>query len=41
MFFEMTVQIRVSDFQEGHKWYKTLLKKEADLIPHGGLLNGK
>ncbi len=38
MFFEMTVQIRVSNFQEGHKWYKTLLKKEADLIPHGGFV---
>lgn len=38
MFFEMTIQIRVSDFQKGHQWYKTLLKKEAELIPHDGFV---
>lgn len=34
----MTVQIRVSDFTKGHQWYKTLLKREGDLIPHDGFV---
>lgn len=38
MFFEMTVQIRVSDFTKGHQWYKTLLKREGELIPHDGFV---
>lgn len=38
MFFEMTIQLRVSDFHEGHIWYKTLLKREADYIPHEGFV---
>lgn len=38
MFFEMTVQIRVSDFEKGHQWYKTLLKRETELIPHDGFV---
>jgi hypothetical protein len=36
MIFEMTYQVRVSDFSEGLKWYKTLLDKEPDLTPHEG-----
>ncbi|UYZ23809.1 VOC family protein [Mesobacillus jeotgali] len=36
MIFEMTYQVRVSDFNEGLKWYKSLLKKEPDFTPHDG-----
>lgn len=36
MIYEMTVQVRVSDMNEGQKWYQTLLKKEPDFIPHDG-----
>lgn len=36
MIYEMTVQVRVSDMEEGQKWYETLLKKEPDFIPHEG-----
>lgn len=36
MIYEMTYQVRVSDFSEGLKWYKTLLNKDPDLTPHEG-----
>ncbi|WP_034640232.1 VOC family protein [Bacillus manliponensis] len=36
MINEMTVQVRVSDFSKGVEWYKTLLKKDPDFIPHKG-----
>ncbi|WP_449621845.1 VOC family protein [Robertmurraya sp. Marseille-Q9965] len=36
MIFEMTTQIRVSNFQEGQKWYETLLNKKPDFVPHEG-----
>ncbi|MGV3487529.1 MAG: VOC family protein [Tuberibacillus sp.] len=36
MFYEVTIQIRVTDYEQGRKWYETLLKKKADFIPHGG-----
>ena len=36
MIFEMTVQIRVSDFEKGLEWYQLLLDKEPDFIPHEG-----
>ncbi len=32
----MTIQIRVQDFARGIEWYKTLLKKGPDFIPHEG-----
>jgi hypothetical protein len=32
----MTVQIRVSDFDKGLEWYKTLLNSEPDFVPHNG-----
>nr|WP_144924691.1 VOC family protein [Paenibacillus bovis] len=38
MFFEMTYQVRVTDIEEGHKWYQTFLQKEADFIPHDGFV---
>ncbi|SOC39793.1 VOC family protein [Ureibacillus acetophenoni] len=38
MFFEMTIQIRVNDFQKGKQWYQTLLKREPDFIPHEGFI---
>ncbi|PLS18032.1 ornithine monooxygenase [Bacillus sp. M6-12] len=38
MFFEMTYQVRVTDIVEGHKWYKTLLKKTPDFMPHVGFM---
>lgn len=34
----MTMQIRVTNIKEGHKWYKTLLNKEPDIIPHEGFV---
>lgn len=34
--FEMTYQVRVTDFDEGLKWYKSLLRKEPDFTPHDG-----
>ncbi|PLT28917.1 VOC family protein [Peribacillus deserti] len=36
MIYEMTIQVRVADFNRGYKWYETLLKRNADLIPHEG-----
>lgn len=36
MIFVMTYQLRVTDFGEGLKWYKTLLNKEPDFTPHEG-----
>ncbi|MGP1909571.1 VOC family protein [Metabacillus sp. JX24] len=36
MIFEMTYQVRVSDFTEGLRWYKGLLNKDPDLTPHEG-----
>ncbi|WP_409276103.1 VOC family protein [Neobacillus sp. SCS-31] len=36
MIYEMTYQVRVSDFEEGEKWYKTLLNKGPDYTPHAG-----
>ncbi|MGE7933580.1 VOC family protein [Viridibacillus arvi] len=38
MFFEMTIQKRVTNINEGHKWYETLLKKKPDIIPHEGFV---
>lgn len=36
MIFEITYQVRVSDFDEGLKWYKSLLNQEPDFTPHNG-----
>lgn len=36
MIYEMTVQVRVTDMQEGQRWYETLLKRTPDFIPHDG-----
>ncbi|MGM9986013.1 MAG: VOC family protein [Bacillaceae bacterium] len=36
MIYEMTVQVRVPNIDEGQKWYEILLKKEPDFIPHEG-----
>lgn len=38
MIFEMTTQVRVSNIEEGHKWYETLLNKKTDFIPHDGFV---
>ncbi|MCH7320692.1 VOC family protein [Solibacillus sp. MA9] len=38
MIFEITNQVRVTDFKEGRKWYETLLNKEPDFIPHDGFV---
>lgn len=38
MLSEMTVQVRVCDISEGLKWYRTLLEKEPDLVPHEGFV---
>ncbi|MCF6136412.1 VOC family protein [Pseudalkalibacillus berkeleyi] len=31
----VTFQVRVSNFEEGQKWYETLFNRKADFIPHG------
>lgn len=36
MIFEMTYQVRVTDFDEGFEWYRKLLNKEPDFTPHEG-----
>ncbi|GKV54107.1 hypothetical protein NCCP2222_00540 [Sporosarcina sp. NCCP-2222] len=36
MIFEMTTQVRVSDMREGQEWYKILLNREPDFVPHSG-----
>lgn len=36
MIYEMTTQIRVSNFEQGKKFYHTLLNREPDFIPHEG-----
>lgn len=36
MVFEVTYQVRVSDFEKGLSWYKTLLRREPDFVPHEG-----
>lgn len=36
MVFEITIQFRVSDFGQGLNWYKQLLNREPDLLPHEG-----
>ncbi|WP_096270795.1 VOC family protein [Paucisalibacillus globulus] len=36
MVFEMTIQIRVTNFEKGIQWYQLLLDKEPDFIPHAG-----
>ena len=38
MVFEITIQVRVTDFKEGRKWYETLLNRKPDYIPHDGFV---
>ncbi|KYD20672.1 hypothetical protein B4135_1792 [Caldibacillus debilis] len=37
MIFELTIQVRVKDINEGIRWYQTLLNKPPDFIPHAGI----
>jgi hypothetical protein len=32
----VTFQVRISDFEEGIKWYEKLLNRKPDFIPHEG-----
>lgn len=36
MIIEMTIQFRVTDFEDGLRWYQLLLGREPDFIPHKG-----
>ena len=36
LIFEMTIQVRVKNINEGIHWYQTLLNKQPDFIPHEG-----
>jgi hypothetical protein len=36
MIYEMTVQVRVSNMEEGQKFYETLLNRKPDFTPHDG-----
>ena len=38
MIYEMTVQIRVTDVEEGRQWYETFLKRQPDFMPHEGFV---
>lgn len=33
---EITVQVRVPEFQKGTTWYQKLLQREPDFVPHEG-----
>ncbi len=37
MIFELTIQVRVKDINEGIRWYQTFLNKPPDFIPHAGI----
>ncbi|TFB22848.1 VOC family protein [Filobacillus milosensis] len=36
MIFEMTIQFRVSDIDEGQKFYEELFQRKPDFVPHEG-----
>lgn len=36
MISEMTIQVRVSQFDQGLSWYRTLFQREPDFVPHEG-----
>lgn len=36
MVIEVTVQVRVSDFEKGFDWYRTLLRRQPEYAPHDG-----
>lgn len=36
MIYEMTVQVRVADINDGQAWYETLLRRAPDCVPHEG-----
>lgn len=36
MIYEMTYQVRVAYFDKGLTWYKTLLNRDPDFVPHEG-----
>src|SRR5690606_11236394 len=36
LIFELTIQVRVRDFDKGLHWYQLLLNKKPDFIPHDG-----
>ncbi|MBB6452708.1 hypothetical protein HNQ94_001154 [Salirhabdus euzebyi] len=36
MIYEMTVQVRVSNIEEGQRWYEVLLNRGPDFVPHHG-----
>lgn len=38
MFLDMTIQVRVTNMEEGQAWYEKLLKKKPDFIPHEGFV---
>lgn len=36
MIFEITIQVRVANYPEGLEWYRMLMNREPDFIPHEG-----
>lgn len=36
LIYEMTCQVRVSQFKEGLHWYRTFLNRQPDFTPHEG-----
>ncbi|WP_010677105.1 VOC family protein [Bacillus timonensis] len=41
MVFEVTTQVRVSNIEEGQKWYETLFHRKPDFIPHDDFVEWK
>ena len=38
MIYEMTIQIRVTDIEEGCQWYESFIKRKPDFMPHEGFM---
>lgn len=38
LYFEITIQVRVTDIVKGQEWYEKLLNKKPDYIPHEGFV---
>lgn len=36
---EMTIQVRVTDFEAGKAFYRTLFQRAADFVPHEGFVD--
>ncbi|UOR13733.1 hypothetical protein [Halobacillus amylolyticus] len=37
----VTFQVRISDYEEGIKWYEKLFSRKPDFVPHEDFAEGK